>query len=138
MSAVAPVLPTEEKPLSEAERVIDTFVAPTKTFIDLRRSANWLVPVLLLIVATIALVWVADTKIGFQKIVENQLAMQPKASERLDKLSPEDRAKQMETILKVNRIVSYLLADRYSYLPHHRCGGAAGYVQFRSGGGAYL
>ncbi len=34
--------------------------------------------------------------------------MQPKASERLDKLSPEDRAKQMETVLKINRIASYL------------------------------
>src|ERR1700759_4269713 len=99
MSAAAPVLPTEEKPLSAVERVVDTFVAPTKTFIDLRRNSNWLVPAVLLILSTIAVVSVADKKIGFPKIVENQMALQPKAAERLDKLSPDDRAKQMETIV---------------------------------------
>lgn len=96
-----------EKPLSEVERVVDTFIAPTKTFTDLRRSSNWLVPAVLLILSTIAMVWVADAKIGFAKIVDNQLALQPKAADRLDKLPPEDRAKQMETIIKFNRIVSY-------------------------------
>jgi hypothetical protein len=107
MSTAAPALPGEDKPLSEVERVIDTFIAPTKTFTDLRRSSNWLLPALLLILATIAMVWAADSRIGFAKIVDNQMALQPKAGERLDKLSPEDRAKQMETIIKFNRIVSY-------------------------------
>jgi hypothetical protein len=107
MTSAAPTLPPE-KPLSEVERVVDTFVAPTKTFNDLRRSANWLVPVLLIILSTLALVWVADTKIGFQKIFENQMAVQPKVAERLDKLSPEERAAQMVKILKVNRVVSYI------------------------------
>jgi hypothetical protein len=107
MSAAVPLPPLEEKPLSEAERVVDTFIAPTKTFTDLRRSSNWLLPAVLLIISTIAMVWVADTKIGFAKIVDNQLAMQPKVTERLDKLAPEDRAKQMDTVIKFNRIFSY-------------------------------
>jgi hypothetical protein len=107
VSAAAPVLPAEVKPLSEVERVVDTFVAPTKTFLDLRRNSNWLVPAVLLIISTIAVVWVADKNIGFPKIVENQMALQPKAAERLDKLSPDDRAKQMETIIKFNRMISY-------------------------------
>ena len=42
--AAAPVLPTptpapETAPLSEASRIINTFIAPSKTFTDLRRSA---------------------------------------------------------------------------------------------------
>jgi hypothetical protein len=106
MTSAAPALPPEQ-PLSQVERVVDTFVAPTKTFIDLRRSANWLVPALLLVLSTLALVWVADTKIGFQRIFDNQTATQPKVAERLDKLSPEERATQMEKILKINRVVSY-------------------------------
>jgi Yip1 domain len=105
--STAPALPAEEKPLSEVERVVDTFIAPTKTFTDLRRSSNWLLPAALLVISTIAMIWAADSKIGFKTIVDNQLAMQPKAAERLDKLSPEDRARQMETIIKFNRIVSY-------------------------------
>jgi hypothetical protein len=31
----------EPAPLSEFERIIDTFIAPSKTFTDLRRSAAW-------------------------------------------------------------------------------------------------
>jgi hypothetical protein len=107
MSSAAPVVPPSPPALSEAERVIDTFVAPTRTFTDLRRTSNWLVPAVLLVISAIAMVWVADMKIGFQKIVDNQLVMQPKQAEALDKLTPEDRAKKMETIVKVNRIISY-------------------------------
>jgi hypothetical protein len=107
MSTAAPALPPEEKPLSEVERVVDTFIAPTKTFTDLRRSSKWLVPAVIMILSSLAVVYTAQVKIGFPKIVDTQIQMQPKAAERLDKLSPEDRAKQMESIIKVNQIVSY-------------------------------
>ena len=108
MSSRATVPPSQPEPLSEVARVIDTFVAPQKTFTDLRRSANWLVPFLLLLIATEALVFVADKKVGFEKIAENGLALQPKAAARLDQLSPEDRAKQMQTVVKITAISSYL------------------------------
>ncbi len=107
MVSAAPVAPIEPKPLSEMERVVDTFVAPSKTFTDLRRSANWLVPWLLLAIASVALVVVVDKKIGMQKAAENQLALQPKRAEQLDKLPPEKRAEQMETIVKLTRILAY-------------------------------
>ncbi len=107
MVFAAPVAPIEPKPLSEMERVVDTFVAPGKTFTDLRRSANWLVPWLLVGLASVALVMVVDKKIGIQKAAENQLALQPKRAEQLDKLPPEKRAEQMETIVKFTRILAY-------------------------------
>lgn len=107
MSSAAPVAPIEPKPLSEVERVLDTFVAPSKTFTDLRRSANWLVPWLLVALASVALVVVVDKKIGMQKAAENQLALQPKRAEQLDKLPPEKRAEQMETVVKLTRILAY-------------------------------
>jgi len=106
-SGAAAVPPPSQQPLSEVERVVDTYVAPTKTFIDLRRSANWLVPLLLIVITTEALVFVADRKLGFEKIAENGLALQPKQAARLDQLSPEDRAKQMQTITKVSAVISY-------------------------------
>lgn len=107
MSSTPQAVPPSQPALSEVERVIDTFVAPARACTDLRRSSNWLVPAVLLIISTVALVWVADMKIGFQKIVDNQLLLQPKQAEALDKLSPEDRAKKMETIVKINRTISY-------------------------------
>jgi len=109
MSSVTPAVPPrQEEPLSQLERVADTFIAPRKTFTDLRRSANWLVPFLLLVFVSEALVIVADKKIGFEKIAENSLALQPKQVARLDQLSAEDRAKQMQTIANFTRVISYL------------------------------
>lgn len=107
MSTAAPAAPIEEKPLSEVERIVDTFVAPSKTFIDLRRSSNWLVPFLLMAVTGIALVWVVDSKLGMEKVVENGLALAPKQAAQLDKLSPEARAAQMEKVVKFNRVIAY-------------------------------
>jgi hypothetical protein len=110
MSSTTPALsgvPLEQKPLSEVERVVDTFVAPSKTFTDLRRSANWFVPWLLLAITSVAMVLVVDKKLGIEKVVENQMALQPKQAARLDQLSPEQRAAQMQTIVKFNRVIAY-------------------------------
>ena len=107
MNATSAVPQQELAPLSEVERIVDTFVAPAKTFTDLRRSANWLVPFLLLVIATGAMVFVAHRKLGFEKIAENGLALQPKQAAKLDQLPPEQRARQMEAVVKITAIMSY-------------------------------
>jgi len=107
MTSAAAVPPPQPEPLSQVERVVETFIAPTKAFTDLRRSANWLVPLLLIILATEAMVFVADRKVGFEKITENNLAMRPKQASQLDQLSPEDRAKRMQTIVNITAYASY-------------------------------
>jgi len=107
MSSVAPIAPIEEKPLSEVERVVDTFVAPSKTFTDLRRSSNWIVAYLLIAIFSIALVVVVDKKLGMEKVVENGLALAPKQAAQLDQLSPDARAAQIDKIVKFNRVFAY-------------------------------
>ncbi len=107
MSSAALATPPEPKPLSEVERVVDTFIAPSKTFTDLRRSSNWLVPWLLMTIVTCAMVFVVDKKLGMDKAAENQLALQPKQTAALDKLPPDKRAAQMEVVIKWTRIIAY-------------------------------
>ncbi len=106
----APTTPSpspQQERLSQAERVVDTFIAPTKTFTDLRRSANWLVPLLLSVIVTEAMVFVADRKVGFEKIAENALAMRPKQAAKLDQLPPDERARQMQMVVKVTNAFAY-------------------------------
>jgi Yip1 domain len=107
MTSPATVPPPLPEPMSQAERVVDTFIAPRKTFTDLRRSANWLLPLLLLVIGIEAMVFVADKKIGFEKMTENGLAQQPKQAAKLDQLPPEQRARQMELIVKISAAASY-------------------------------
>ena len=103
---VAPA-PAQEAPLSQGARIINTFIAPSKTFTDLRRSAAWWAPFLLMTVVSIIFVYIAGQKIGFRKIMENQMQSQPKTQARLEALPADQREKQMEGGAKVTAVISY-------------------------------
>jgi Yip1 domain len=100
--AAAPVLPASPAPafgpapLSQGARIIDTFIAPKKTFLDIRRSAQWWLPFLLMTVFGWGLVYVAEQKIGLQKMVENDLQARPKAEAQYEKATPEQRQQQVK------------------------------------------
>ena len=108
--AAAPVLPAspaptpQPAPLSQGARIIDTYIAPSKTFADLRRSAQWWLPFLLITIMGWALVYVAEQKIGLQKIIENGLQARPKAEAAYEKATPEQRATQ----IKVSGVIYYV------------------------------
>jgi len=110
----APVLPASPAPtpeparLSQGARIINTFITPKKTFTDLRRSAAWWAPFLLMVVVSTALVYTAGQKIGFRRIMENQMQAQPKAQARLDNLPADQREQQMARGAKVTGIISYI------------------------------
>ncbi|MGZ4827005.1 MAG: YIP1 family protein [Terriglobales bacterium] len=103
-AASAPVSPP---PLSEAARVINTFVAPSSTFADIRRNQSWWVPWVLSSLAALAFVFVMGQKIGFEQIMRNEIAKKPAQMEQLEKLSPEDRARRMEIGAKITSYFSY-------------------------------
>jgi hypothetical protein len=94
-------------PLSEAARIVDTFIAPSKTFTDLRRNASWWAPFLLMIVISMLFVYTAGQKIGFRKIMENQMQAQPKAQARLEQMPPDQREERMQNGAKVTQVISY-------------------------------
>jgi hypothetical protein len=100
----APIAPA----MSEGARIINTFIAPSKTFTDLRRSAAWWGPFLLMVIVSTVLVYTAGQKIGFRRIMENQMQSQPKAQERLERLPADQREQQMEQGAKVTGIFSYI------------------------------
>ncbi len=107
MSSASSIAPVEQPPLSQAERVVDTFVAPSKTFTDIRRNATWWVPWVLISIAGLALVFTVDKKVGMEKVAENSIQLSPKRAAKLDQLPPDQRASQMEIAAKVTRIFAY-------------------------------
>lgn len=93
--------------LSQVERVVDTFVAPSRTFTDIRRSSSWWLPWLLSAIVGLALVYFVDTKVGMEKVAENQVQMSPKATARLDQLPPDKRQEQIDLSAKITRYIAY-------------------------------
>lgn len=107
--AAAPLPPLsvtthEPPPLSQGARIVNTFIAPSKTFADLRRSAQWWLPFLLMTFAFWGLVYVSEQKIGVQKMMENDMRARPKAEAQYEKASAEQRQQQV----KLTGIIYYV------------------------------
>jgi len=82
-------------PLSEVERVIDTFIAPSKTFNDILRSASWWLPWLLGVLVTMGYSAAIQQKIGWDKTYSNILQHSSETQqERFAQLSPDQQARQ--------------------------------------------
>jgi hypothetical protein len=93
--------------LSQVERVVDTFIAPTKTFIDILRSTSWWLPFLLAIVVTLGVTSAIDKQVGFERVVENIIQSSPKQEEQLASLTPEQRTTRVTVMAKGYRYTSY-------------------------------
>jgi hypothetical protein len=108
LPATPPPAPVPEPaPLSQVARIVDVFIAPSKTFTDLRRSANWWAPFLLIAVVSLAFVYAVDKKVTFYKVAENQIQVSPKAAQRIDQMPADQRNQAISQQGKITRYFSY-------------------------------
>lgn len=107
MSETAAAVPSEAKPLTEVERIVDTFVAPSKTFTDIRRNASWWVPWLLMSIFGLAMVFVVDKKLGMDTAYENQLRLSPKQMDKIDSMPADQKAKAVQLGATITRYFAY-------------------------------
>lgn len=110
--AAAPVLPAspaptpESAPLSEGARIINTFIAPSKTFTDLRRNASWWAPWLLIAAVSLLFVYAIGKQVGFEQVSKNQIAHSSRA-DQFDKLPADQQAKQLQISSKIIGVFAY-------------------------------
>jgi hypothetical protein len=84
-------------PLTQLQRVIDTFTAPSKTFADIKRgNKSWWLPFLLFVLIGTALWGTVTVKVTWRQVAENGLRMAPKQAEQLESLPPDQRALRMK------------------------------------------
>ena len=111
MSA-APVLPTssapipEAPPLSEGARIINTFIAPSKTFADLRRNASWWAPWIIISIVSVAFMYTISRQVGFEQVSRNQVAHSSRA-DQFDRLPPDQQARQLQISSKIIAAFGY-------------------------------
>jgi hypothetical protein len=96
----------EAAPLSEGARIVNTFIAPSKTFTDLRRNASWWGPWLLISIFALIFVYSMDRQVSFDQITRNEIARSPRA-DQFDKLPAEQQAKQIRFTTSLIRYLSY-------------------------------
>ena len=98
--------PPAEAPMSEPARILNTFIAPTKTFSDLPRNASWWGPFALVVVVTVLYAAVMERQVGFDQISRNEIARSSRA-DQFDKLPADQKSKQIELSAVVTKYLSY-------------------------------
>lgn len=93
--------------LSQIERVVDTFIAPSKTFNDILRSASWWLPFLLIAAMTLATSFATGKQVGFDRAYENKLAQSPAQVERMSQQPPEAQQRAKTIGVLVTKVISY-------------------------------
>jgi hypothetical protein len=84
--------------LSQMERVVNTFVAPTATFKDILRSTSWWLPFVLLAMSALGVTVAIQHQVGWQQVVETQIHMSPSLQSQMASLTPEAQAQRIHVM----------------------------------------
>jgi hypothetical protein len=104
--ASSPAAPEPAGPgLSEPQRLVNTFIAPSKTFIDIRRNASWWVPFLLVCIFSISFFVMVDKKVGFDQVARTMFA-NSKAIQQLDPAQQEQAYSRTVTGFKIGEFAA--------------------------------
>lgn len=92
--------------MGEFSRLTGVFFEPSKTFADVAERPRWLVPLLLVIVASLAYFVTYGQKIGWASFIQQQMDT-PRAQQQMERLSPEQRQQQMAIQAKFMPVIYY-------------------------------
>jgi len=84
------VLELEQPPLTQVERLTNTFVAPSKTFVDIRRNRSWWLPFLVVALFSYLFTGAVVKKVGFSALADH--ALQQRAEATGQQMTPEQMA----------------------------------------------
>ncbi|MGC1783127.1 MAG: YIP1 family protein [Acidobacteriaceae bacterium] len=99
--------PETQPGLSQIERVVDAYVAPTKIFTDIRRDASWWLPFILAILVSLFFVTSIDRKIGFDQVAQANVNRSASAQQRMSSLPPAQREQGMQIAATITKVISY-------------------------------
>jgi hypothetical protein len=86
--------------LSQTQRVVNTFVAPGKTFADIRRSASWWVPFVLAALLGGIFSYAVVQKVGYSRLVDGVISQNQSLQDSLNTSPPAAAAQIRGAILK--------------------------------------
>ncbi len=106
-TSVPPVSGPETPALTQSQRVVSTFTAPSKTFKDILRDTSWWLPFLLSVVFSFLFVFAVQKQVGWEKVSDNQMKLNPKQVERMQNMPPDQLATTRNISAKVTQYISY-------------------------------
>lgn len=91
--------------LSQWQRIVNIFSAPSKTFEDIKRgNRSWWAPFILIVAFSYVLFAGVTMKVGWSQVAENVMRASPKQAERIDQLPPDQRERAMKMTATITEI----------------------------------
>jgi hypothetical protein len=128
-----------EPGLTPVQRVVDSFVAPSKTFADILRNSSWWLPYLLSALIGIVFAYAILNKIGLPTLVDGVVHHSAALEDRMANATPADAAKirsSIETQFKIayagpiiGLVIGFLCAGVLMASANFGFGGKAKYQQ---------
>jgi hypothetical protein len=98
---------SESKPLSQGARFIDAFIAPTKTFADIRRNASWWLPFIVVCILSLIFAYTVLHKVGIAGLVDSIIHNNASLSDRIAN-SPPDQAARIRSSIEMQFRFMYI------------------------------
>lgn len=92
--------------LSEPQRIVNTFVAPSKTFEDIRRNTSWWVPWLLSAIFATCFFVAVDKKVGWDNVVRDLVS----SNAGFQQSSPDIQERQLRAMTTGYKYSTYAAA----------------------------
>src|SRR5215831_5526573 len=107
MAASEQPMPQPLQPgLSEPARIINSFAAPSKTFLDIRHNASWWVPWLLTSIFGLGFAIVLTQKVDFDQFMRQQIAKSSRASQ-FESLPKDQQERQLAFATSFSKGIVY-------------------------------
>lgn len=104
MSTVAASAPGPQSSMSPIQRFIGVFYSPGETFNDIARKPDYLFPLVVLIIASVALIETMIFKIGVETMVRTQLEASPRAAS----MSPEQMEQAVHQGAAITAVIMHV------------------------------
>ena len=109
--STSPIAAVPAQPgLSQLERLLYIFTAPSKTFADFKRSSTWWLPFLLTVVAGGILFAAITVKVTWPQVYENQQQNSPDWAKRMQENQPPEAKAQAAKIGPISQEITWALS----------------------------
>jgi hypothetical protein len=108
MATTTTAAPEAPKPIGAMGRIIGVLISPRETFEDIARRPSWLAPIVVLAIISIATTAAIGQRIGWRNVIEKQIAQNPSAQQRMEKLTPDQREHMIELQSKIAPYAGYI------------------------------
>ena len=93
--------------MSEISRLSGVFFEPSKAFADIAERPRWFVPLLLVILATLAFYVTYGQRNGWRSFIEEQMQSNARVARQMEQLSPEQREQSFNLQAKIIMPITY-------------------------------